>query len=256
MDTVRNTLLAGIFMSLGIVASAQADEITYFGDFFDFFSGHTSDSSEPITSDGFFDSALIEGIAKFDPSLGTLTDIEVTIDPTKPIMAFIEGLVTVEQDMEAFEFFGGADTFGDYGVYYETSSSLHSVFVELYDVATDCGGGPMDGGCDGGASSSGVSELSGTTSIFDIADLADFVGVGETVDTLFVGIFGELVASFGGDNVSFITFELFYDLFAEGSGIDDEVVAVTYTYSPIPLPAPFLLLAPALVLLSVSRRIR
>ena len=73
---------------------STADEITFFGDFADGFGAGPSYSSFDPPDPGSFTldfSELIVGIPKFDPSLGTLTDITVFVEDTDPIFYFLGG---------------------------------------------------------------------------------------------------------------------------------------------------------------------
>lgn len=262
--TIRTTAIALLF---ALTSHAKAAEMTVFGDFDDFFSPLSYTSATPHDPGFFFlFDAGVMGIPKFDPGVGMLTDITVSVDPLKPISFDIGGDFDAAQADTLSAFTSSVSLFGDFGVYYE-SGGIFTVMGDVFSISAGCGGAAMDpdGGCGdmapAASDSAGppfgptsVFELFGSDSIFADVDMGDFVGPGEMVDSLLVGMFIETTAMFVNDNVSLSTLDVFYDIFAAGSGMDD-VVAVTYTYTPVPLPAGILLLGPALGLIAGSRRL-
>ncbi len=254
-------LLAVVALSAG--NRVVAAEVTFFGDFEDDFGVASYDSLDPPMpgSFGLEFTGTVLGIPKFDPSLGTLTDITVFIDPGT-LFYTLGGSLDAVALMPDFTF---ADVIiaGDVGVYYEDPSfAFLDVIVDFFDISGTCDGMPGDGGCgapldflsdDGEMGGGAPAEVDGSTSIIASVDPADFVGPGD-VDSLFVLLFLETTGTFDLENAD-ATASVDWDVFDGDSGADDPVIGVTYTFTPIPEPTTLLLAVSALALLGgLSRR--
>lgn len=237
---------------------AKADSVTYYGDFFDDFGPGPSYSSDDAFSGSFIAPFFEEvvGIPKFDPSLGTLTDIIVEIEE-ETLFYYVDGGVigTELDDSEpgfSVEFYAP----GDIGLWYETPDSLSSVIFETFELSGICGGGPGDGECEDGifmfSASDGV--LSGSASILSEVVLSDFVGAGD-VETLILALFLADTGDFFVENAEGSA-EVFWDVYAGvSSSPEDEVVSVTYVFTPVPLPAAAWFFGVSLVgLMTMKRR--
>lgn len=245
-------------VSLG---AAQAASTTVFGDFADFFSSISYTSADGPPSGFFLFDAPVTGLAKFDPALGTLTDIIVTIGdsgpPAGPVFLSLSADIAATQADIEIPFSASAMVTGDAGLYYLTMATADTIFADFFDISASCGGGFADLVCaDGGGVGGTDGEISGTTSIFGLVDPADFVGAGEFVETLVVGLFIETAATFTAlDNVLEATLDVSYDVFAGTSALPtDPVIELTYVYTPVPLPGALLLFAPVAAGLAFARR--
>ena len=87
--------------------------------------------------------------------------------------------------------------------------------------------------------------LTGSSSVFGIVDMADFVGPG-LVDSLYVDLLIQDSADFMLSNAT-ATAGLSFDVFDSDSGIDDAVIGVTYTYAPSAIPEPTALVSLAML---------
>ena len=206
----------------------------------------------PDFIDLIFDSVVV-GIPKFDPSLGTLTDITVFVDDPDAIFYTIMGGISAEEsDPGLPDFTAEVTLLGDVGVNYETITTVHSILVDDIELSGFCGGMAGEGSCGDALLSTGDGVLEGSESIFTIVDLVDFVGPGD-VDSLFVQLFLESTATFDLTNAT-ATATVDYDVFDGDSGVDDPVIGVTYTYTPVPEPTSVLLVASALAMFGWLRR--
>ncbi len=215
------------------------DIVTFFGDFDDGFGGVpiAYESGIPYSPGmlvPIFHEAVLS-LPKFDPSLGTLTDITVFVDAGSPIFYTLGGTMEVtEVDGSLAEFGAMVGLEGDVSLNY-MGSSLSDIIA-----AESIGLGGADVGTMGmGSFSTPVAmaadgSLTGTKSIFGSVDLADFVGTG-MVDSLFVDLVIEDTADFTTAN-STATAALSFDVFDSDSGADDPVIGITYTYS-VPEPS-------------------
>lgn len=237
---MRTAVLTTMLLLPVGLSSSMAATITTFGDFADTFGsvGVTYSTGTPydpgVLAIPFHGS--IEGIEKFDPSLGVLTDITVFVEPGDPIKYTIGGGMTVTESVPAAT--------PDYGA---TISLMGSVELN-YDgamPATIFGEGFMLSGGDVGAAgsgsfmtpitSSGTGILEGSASVLGIVDPLDFVGTG-FVDTLYVDLIVQGTAEFTSVNAT-AEGDLGFDVFA-GTFIDGEsIVGVTYTYTAVPEPS-------------------
>jgi len=255
---------AALLAVVTLVACQQvtAAEVTFFGDFEDGFGPGPTYTSFDVPEPGSFFLAFDEpilGIPKFDPSLGTLTDITVFVEDTDPIMYDVAGdiMATEIDPLDSGGFDAGVDVSGgDVGINYEDPSglTLSPVITDSIDLMGSCGDTPGSGDCGESLFSSAEADgvLEGSSSIFGTVDLADFVGPGD-VDSLFVQIFLPTTAMFTTMNAdAVVDFDL--DVFAGFSVIGEDIVGVTYTFTPIPEPTSLLLAAPALALLVAMRR--
>jgi hypothetical protein len=248
--------LAAALVTSGLLAASapsSADTVTWFGQFEAVSGGSFYSSLDPSDPGSFFlDFSRVVGIPRFDPALGTLTDITLTVDPSAPIQVEIGGDLTGIQDDPGELFAAEAYVDGDYGVYYDSTSFLSTLLVDFFSAGASCDGGVDDGGC--GDSLYGVSDsLSGTSSILGSVDPADFIGASGSVESLIVGLFYPVSAEFPvTDNVSEVTLDLFFDLYDDGIG--EGPIGITYSYEPVPLPPAVALLGPALLLLGRWRR--
>jgi hypothetical protein len=258
---MKNTLLLTVALSALISFPVNnrlaAAEITFFGDFEDGFGPAVFYDSEFPYEPGSFDlvfSELVVGISKFDPSLGTLTDITIFIDTTDPISySFDGGISAAELDDGLDGFSADMLSFGDVGVNYESPDfALHPIIVDDFEVLGFCSGFPGEGFCGEAIDTTGDGEVDGSESVMGLVDPADFVGLGD-VDSLFVQLFLEGTALFDLTNSTAVG-EVFYDVFDGDSGADDAIVGVTYTFTPIPEPSSVLLTASMLALLGGMRR--
>ena len=241
------TALALIFYAV----AAPADSMTYYGDFEDFFDSSFylfSDPSEPGSS--FLLDEAIVGIPKFDASLGTLTDIILTVEEST-IMLGLDGSFEATQLDDSMEFGGFASIFGEIGVFYiketPTITTLETFLQDTFFLDGSCGGGPGDGGCSEPAFAgtfSGDDSIVGEVSIFGDVLLDDFVGPGEV--ELSVGLLAPISAEFDlFENVDLATLEFSFDVFDGATGVDGDTVGITYVYSPVPVPAAWLMFLPA-----------
>lgn len=245
---------------LSLSAGAAADEVTYFGDFEDAFGGVGGYSSEdpPVPGSFFLEvNEGVVGIPKFDPSLGTLTDITVFVDDSAPIFYTLGGDVSADELDD-----GVPDGFGamvsletDVGLYYEATggSGFESVVADVVELSGLCTGGAGDSGCIDELFAFADGELVGGASLFSTALLTDFVGLGD-VASLYVQLYVPVTADFEVENATGFA-DLSYDISDLDSGADDEVIGVTYTYTPVPEPATLTFLLPAAACLR-SRRAR
>ena len=211
------------------------------GDFMDDFAGLAYSSSDPFSSSVAVLGTTITGIGKFDPALGTLTDIIIDIPMSTPISGIMIASMDATQIDESEEFEVSTDATAEFGIYYaDTPTSLLAtpLGAELF-VALGCGGFSSDGGCgDGGGD---MVDLFGVASIFGLVDPADFIGAG-TVDTLSGNMLVPLFAFWSTDNADG---EMTIDYDISTGGIPDEII-VTYEYTPIPVPGALWLLGSVL----------
>lgn len=238
---------------LAASAPSSADTVTWFGQFEAVSGGTFYSSLDPSDPGSFFlDFSRVVGIPRFDPALGTLTDITLTVEPTAPIRLELGGELEGIQDDPGELFAAEAYVEGDFGVYYDSTSSLSSLLFDFFGAGASCDGFAGEGGC--GDSLYSVAEpLSGSSSILDSVDPADFIGASGSVESLIVGLFYPVSAEFPvADNVSEVTLDLFFDIYDDEIG--DGPIGITYSYEPVPLPPAVALLGPALLLLGRWRR--
>jgi len=239
------SLLAAI--ALSVCNTATADDVTFFGDFVDGFGAgpfyDSTDAPDPGAGILVF-SEMVVGISMFDPSLGTLTDITVFVDPSSPIAYTVSGFYGVTEEDDGLPGFAGEiGVFGDVGINYETpTDALASVLTDLVDLGGACGGDAGDGDCFEPMFEGHDGLLEGSTSVFGLVDTADFVGLG-TVDSLFVQLFMPVTAEYPFIENATVSAETEFDIFAGLSAPPvDDVVGVTYTYIPVPEPGSLALL--------------
>jgi|GEM_PF-4696433 len=258
----KTTWLTAALFAVVVFSSSErlaADEVTFFGDFADGFGSAATYSTFDSPDSGFvlaFDEPIV-GIPKFDPSLGTLTDITVFVEDTDPITYDIGGGLSVAEidPMEPGGFFGDVFISADVGINYEDPSgtSLTPVITDFLDLAGVCSGGPGEGGCGDGVFHGEDGILEGSESVFGFVDPADFIGPG-SVDSLFVQLFVPTTAMFTTSNAD-ADADVGFDIFAGISAPPvDSIVGVTYTFTPVPEPTSLLLAVPALALLGGRRR--
>ena len=228
-----------LLSALALVAApaAQADEITFFGDLADGFGdGPSFDSTTPPAPGTFLVvfEEMIVGLPKFDPSLGTLTDITVFISETEPIMYTLDGSIEADELGDDGGFGADVMIFGEISLAYAPTgggavSPLISDFVSLEGLVD----GEEGDGSVGDALFSPGGTLEGSTSIFGAVDEADFIGPGE-VDSLIIELIFEDAPDFVTVNAD-ATATTFFDVFA---GVDatptEPIVGITYTYVPEP----------------------
>lgn len=224
--------------------TATAETVTFFGDFADGFGSvpiaYSSDtpydpgSIVPVFHEG------VTSIPKFDPALGTLTDITVFISPTgsSPIFYSLGGSMTVTKSSLSIPDYGGSvSLMAELMVNYEAGPGTFAVLGE--SIALEGAGAGPTGSTEfttsvAPAGADGM--LTGSASVFGAVDLADFVGPG-LVDSLYVDLIIQDTADFALDNAT-ATAGLGFDVFDADSGIDDDVIGVTYTYTITAIPEP------------------
>ncbi len=187
---------------------------------------------------GFFmDSEAVTGIGKFDPALGTLTEINLFAEFEAEFSIDVFG-VDVIDDAEPHSVDFDADFIQFFIGYKPAGSSSTFVLPELALPAfASCFGAPfegecMDSFCDGATVVDGT-DVMGVSGLV----LADFVGAGD-VDTL--SAFIAIPVPGGGQFILDNVFEGEADLFAAMYNVD---LTVEYVCTPIPEPATFSLLA-------------
>lgn len=232
-------VVAAFFIAL----PSSADEITFFGDFEDKF------GAVPVTyeSDVPYDpgvliplaSELVVGIPKFDPSLGTLTDIEIFVEPSSAILYSLGGGMEVfEVDDSLPDYFASIELFGEVSLNYVSGTEFLPVLSEVIPLIGSGTGDKGTGSFSTPVTTPADGSLTGSLSVLGSVDLADFVGPG-VVDKLFVEMFIEDTADFMVDNAT-ASAGLAFDVFDSDSGADDAVIGVTYTFTPVPEPSTLL----------------
>ena len=226
------------------LARVPADTVTYFGDFEDIFgsTGAIYDSSVAYDPGSFIGlaSEKVIGIPKFAPGMGTLTGIEIFVDPGEAILYMVSGDMTItEVDgtvPEGYSASIGLVAEAQLNYFGTGSAADFTVFGDII---------PLEGS-DAGAMGTGETTtpivmippadatLTGSASVIGDVDLDDFVGAG-MVDSLFVDLLIQDTADFALMN-STATAKIDWDLFDGDSGADDPVIGVTYTFTAIPEP--------------------
>lgn len=237
---------------------ARADEVTFFGDFEDGFGTVDAAYSSDVPYDpgvGILAfSEMVVGIPKFDESLGVLTDIIVFVDETSPIFYTLGGGMEVtELDASAPGYSASMSLFGDVLLNYMGESTMTPVLGDPLPLSGGDAGEPGTGSFTTGVTMGADGMLTGESSIFGTAALADFVGTGD-VESLFVEMFVEATAEFIVDNAT-ATAGLGFDVFDSDSGADDAVIGVTYVYS-VPEPGSSMILIGVSALFFRRRRSR
>ena len=263
----RSAFLRSFVFSVSLfgAASLQAASVTHYGDFSDDFGTYSYDSTDKgdLSAGVAAVSSMVTGLEKFDDSLGSLTDIEIFISPTHPVMHTLGGSMTVTEtdDKVPAGFQGDVFIFANLWLAYITLTDRMPIFNESFLLEGACAGAMGDGTCgsiveDASSGSLDGVFVDGPASVFDTVDLADFVapGPGAFVDTLFI----ELILSEFGDfftaNAT-ATAEIDYNIFFD-AGDSDPVIGVTYTYTPVPVPAAGWLMVSGVMGLVALRRKR
>ncbi|MFT4581966.1 MAG: hypothetical protein ACI915_000472 [Gammaproteobacteria bacterium] len=172
------------------------------------------------------------------------------MDISSPVFYSIDGDITADQDDvdEAFDVLTFIE--GELGIFYvkvdPTVTTLHSVFADQINIEASCSGFPGEFSCDGSADvqSSGNGELTGSQSLASFALLDDFIGAGEEVTSLSIGLFVPGSADFSlQTNIAFAALDVFFDINDgfEQLGQSAEITSLTYVYSPVPIPGAWLL---------------
>ncbi len=240
------------------IANSAADEITFFGDFEDDFGGVPViyDSDIPYEPDSFIGlmHEKVVGISKFDPSLGTLTDVVIFTE--EAIAYSVSGGMTIsEVDDSLPDYFASIGLVAEIQLSYDgvIPSAVFTEFIPLEGADLgDMGSGSIDTPIFSVPPADGA--LTGSASVFDSIELADFVGTG-FVDSLFVDLIIQDTAAFSLDNAT-ATASLEYDVFDGDSGADDPVIGVTYIFDSVSIPEPgnALILCSLLPMLLVRKR--
>jgi hypothetical protein len=262
----KSRLLIASLIALAALSAgnrAVADEITYFGDFEDVSgsgpSYSSSDTPEPDSSLFLFVESIV-GIPKFDPALGSLTDITVFVEDTAPITYDISGDLTATNigpaDPGGFGFIVDVRFDGDIGIHYEDPSgaTLTPVFLDDLVFISSCAGSSETSSCSADADHFEDGILEGSESVFGFVDPVDFVGPGD-VDSLFLIAFLSATAEFP----TLINAEAEVTTSFDVSGspvVGVSIVGVTYTFDPIPEPTTLFLVAQALAVLAGVRKRR
>ena len=215
---------------------SSAAVIFEFGDIIDGFTTEDYFSSDASTSGFFTLGGTVTGISKFDPSLGTLTDIIIDVSIASPIVGTLDATIDGTQIDELEEFGVDAGPEADFGIYYDTGSSLLSTpFTTGISTFAFCMGGPFEGSC---SDTPGVEVdiVFDTASIFGLVDVADFTGAGP-VDKLLTLMFYPETVAFDTTNADG---EMSVDYGLDGGGGGE--IMLTYVYTPIPVPAALWLL--------------
>ena len=259
MNTNPVPLAVAFCVAIATSNYSRADTITFFGDFADGFGPVPIAYSSSIPYEpGIFAPVfheMVAGIPKFDPSLGTLTDITVFVDASSPIFYTLGGGMTVtEVDDSLPDYSASIMLFGDIMLNYESTSLASMILSEVIPLEGMGIGAAGTGGFTTPVGTPADGSLIGAASVFGSVDLADFVGPG-LVDTLFIDLIVEDTADFMVDN-STATASLAFDVFDSDSGVDDAVIGVTYTFTPIPEPNTAGLFVCAASLFTLARRRR
>ncbi|MEM9646711.1 MAG: PEP-CTERM sorting domain-containing protein [Planctomycetota bacterium] len=146
-------------------------------------------------------------------------------------------MTLTKTDTGLSEYSGSTALLAELALSYKEGPEMSVVFSEPIELGGDAippagsisfstGVGPVTG--DG--------MLTGSSSIFGIADMSDFIGPG-LVDSLYIDLLIEDSADFALDNAS-ATASLGFDVFDSDSGLDDAVIGVTYTFTPTSGPEP------------------
>lgn len=240
-------VIASFFLSAATSTNTRADEISYSGFFSDF---SASDSFFDSGGGGFFlEQTPIEGIEKFDSSLGTLTGISLHAE--FDFEMFIE-IYTDEQDVidpnlsHSAEF--EADFLQVFIGYSPTGSTSTFVLPEFTsDVFVHGDGDPFDSGYGDNFVSEIVDETSDVLSLSGVS-LSDWVGTG-AVDTIGAYIAMPAGGTMTLDNVEFAAVDLYADMYHSD-------LTVTYQFTAIPEPASGILLSSFVLIAGLTRRRR
>ena len=242
---------------------AKADVYVDFGDFTDVFGpvGVAYSSSIPFDPGAIvtpFHEAVV-GLEKFDPSLGTLTDVTIFVGPAEPIKYTLGGAMTVfETDPLITTGYGASvDIMGGIELNYAgaTPSTILGDMIHLSGTgAGAAGSGSFTTGV--GFPGAHPGTLTGSTSVFSSVDLADFIGAGEFVDKLFVDLTVQSTGDFKTTNASAAA-ALDFDVFAGFSNPPGSpVIGVSYTFTAVPEPSSLALLSLGALSLTFRRRRR
>jgi hypothetical protein len=217
--------------------------------------GNFYDSSSPGESGtGYLDSIALSGFDKFDPALGTLTEVRVhlNIQASWNLLLQINNPDSQIIDQgNPFSIDFSLQSGLEAGVFYTPTGSNRLVSVATDTYFTSIGlnfTGGTENTSDGTSDSFGNPTAQG--SLFpgvDEFNSADFVGVG-TVQELTLGLAVSLDDIWNTDNLNSAEAELTYQL-------DETDVTLEFIYTPIPEPS-FLLLSLAGTVIGLTRRRR
>jgi hypothetical protein len=244
LSKMKKTNAAFVVPILAVVpASGQlliSDTLTYTGSFADLSESSFLTEVDEGGGSSFGPTAVVTGIPKFDPALGTLTGIRVSASYDYEASGdfFVES-VTEPEAFYAAEVFS---VIHDLGLYLSRSSSpstiillnnLIQVMPESYSI--------FDPDFEDSFFDFGSWDFSdGEEDIFSSADLSDFVGTGE-VTVLDAGVFVPNGGEFFLENVDSVTLDTF------GSMTNGQV-QVSYDFVPIPEPGTTVMAFSALAL--------
>lgn len=244
MTRIAVAFIASFFL---FAATARADEISYSGFFTDF---SASDSFFDSGGGGFFlEQTPIEGIEKFDSSLGTLTGI--TIHAEFDFEMYIE-IYTDEQDVIDPNLSHSAEFEADFlqmFIGYSPTGSTSTFVLPEYtsDVFVHGEGEPFDSGYGEDVVIEFVDETSDVLSLSGVI-LSDWVGAG-SVDTIGAYIAIPAGGTMTLDNVEFAAVDLYADMYHSD-------LTVTYQFTAVPEPASGILLSTCVLMVGLTRRRR
>ncbi|MGB6222765.1 choice-of-anchor E domain-containing protein [Haloferula sp.] len=248
-------LYSAILVAVPLSHNAQGATTSQTIGFNTVFGGNFYDSSNSGESGtGYLDSISLSGFNKFDPALGTLTEVRVSLNIQA---SWNLGLQINDPDSQIidpgnpFSIDFSLQSAIEAGVFYTPTGSNRLVSVAT-DTTFDSIGLNFTGDTGNTSASTGDSFGNPTAqgSIFpgvDEFNSADFVGVG-TVQELTFGLLVPLDDIWITDNLNSAEAELSYQL-------EESDVTLEFIYTPVPEPS-FLLLSLAGTVIGLTRRRR
>ena len=241
------SLGATLLLSLsGIAAADTVSSSNYF--YYSFPTGSFSGYSSNDVPDGdymYVDHDILDGLSAFDPALGTLNRIEVSINADFTLEAMLDGgspIFDPDTNLTTATATGLSALSFELIVWDESTGSRRGSphFVDDTFMTNELTCEYMGGGCYDEAYEERIIDTS-----IDITDSAhtnfdNFIGTGELApDLLTFGVVYPQTLDFVLENMENAYVDIYMDI-----GVQDPMVTITYDYTPsvVPLPGAFWLM--------------
>lgn len=238
-------LSAGLTMPTGV----RADVVSYVtgvpdvSDYYEF--------DESYGGDSLFVEAIVTGLPRFDPALGTLTGVSIDVEFDYSISASVEAVGVIDDALPHTA--GFTTSFADFELIYQKGGSGYVLGSQPTIDMLECSGGAFDAACFTDDFDSGTWSAAGidAASVSGF-ELSDFVGAGEVSVLELWFVLYELGVNLDNADGLYGTYDISVD--PASPPFDSNSVTINYTYAPVPLPPALWMLGGALAVLMTRMR--